>query len=222
MFREDLDAARAAWIEAATSPQEQRSREESTFLAYEDGAARVVDFHALRHTPGSLLAASGAHPKVAQAIMRHSSIDLTMSRYTHVFAGQEDRAVAALPDLSAPVGQTAKATGTDNATAAQEAPGRPRTGDHAPARPMHRSHPGNGRKTSEKDAPDSASYLAPKGGFGRTAADFGGLLRAKAQCSATSCRDAGNPVGSGPNAARAEVAESADARDSKSRGVHTP
>jgi len=113
MFRADLADARAAWI-ADAEPHDRVEREKSDFLAYEDGAGRFADFHALRHTCGSLLAASGVHPKVAQAIMRHSTIDLTMSRYTHVFAGQEASAVAALPDLTAPVRQAGMATGTDD------------------------------------------------------------------------------------------------------------
>jgi len=67
--------------------------------------------------PVSLLAASGVHPRVAQSLMRHSDINLTMSRYSHVLIGQESEAVAALPDLSEPPPQAAKATGTDHATA---------------------------------------------------------------------------------------------------------
>ena len=34
--------------------------------------------------------------------MRHSDINLTMSRYSHVLIGQESDAVAGLPDLAAP------------------------------------------------------------------------------------------------------------------------
>ena len=83
-------------------------------IAYVDESGRYADFHSLRHTTGSLLAASGAHPKVAQAIMRHSTIDLTMSRYTHIFRGQESEAVEALPNLSLPSReQSAVKTGTD-------------------------------------------------------------------------------------------------------------
>lgn len=85
-----------------------------TGIPYVDDAGRYADFHSLRHTTGSLLAASGAHPKVAQSLMRHSKIDLTMSRYTHVFAGQESQAVANLPDLSLPSSERQKATGTDD------------------------------------------------------------------------------------------------------------
>ncbi len=82
-------------------------------IDYTDDAGRYRDFHALRHTTGSWLAANGVHPKVAQAIMRHSDINSTMSRYTHIFRGQEAAAVAKLPDLSTPNCQSKKATGTD-------------------------------------------------------------------------------------------------------------
>jgi len=140
VLRDDLADARKAWLENATSPQERQKRE----------------------------TAAGVHPKVAQAVMRHSSIDLTMSRYTHVFRGQETDAVAALPDLDvAPVKQLAKATGTDHATAqaAQDATGRPRTGDRAQARPMDRPRPDDdGRKAGEKN---SASCLAREGSLSR-------------------------------------------------------
>ena len=68
-------------------------------LRYVDAAGRYADFHSLRHTCGSLLAAAGAHPKVAQAILRHSDINLTLLRYSHVLAAQLAAAVAALPIL---------------------------------------------------------------------------------------------------------------------------
>ena len=79
-----------------------------------DSGQGKVDFHSLRHTTGSLLAASGVHPKVAQVLMRHSDINLTMSRYTHTLRGQESEAVESLPDLSLPSKQAQKATGTDD------------------------------------------------------------------------------------------------------------
>ena len=71
------------------------------------------------------MAASGTHPKVAQSIMRHSDINLTMSRYTHTLRGQESKAVENLPDLSLPnKKQKNAATGTDGKSveAAQEQP----------------------------------------------------------------------------------------------------
>jgi len=74
-----------------------------------------LDFHSLRHTTGSLLCAAGVHPRVAQTIMRHSTIELTMRRYSHVLREQESDALALLPDLSAPPAEAARATGTDDA-----------------------------------------------------------------------------------------------------------
>ena len=73
-----------------------------------------LDFHSLRHTFGTMLAACGVHPKTAQDLMRHSDINLTMSRYTHTLRGQESEAVDSLPDLSLPNKQAQRATGTDN------------------------------------------------------------------------------------------------------------
>jgi len=91
-------------------------------IPYQDESGRYTDFHSLRHTCGSLLAAAGVHPKVAQTIMRHSDINLTMSRYTHVFKGQESAAVASLPSLSVKghESNTAAATGTDGNASAPE------------------------------------------------------------------------------------------------------
>ena len=85
-------------------------------IADKDDSGRIVDFHSLRHTTGTLLAAAGTHPKVAQAIMRHSGINLTMSRYTHVLTGQEADAVAALPNFKSKVSAEQVATGTDGRT----------------------------------------------------------------------------------------------------------
>jgi len=85
-------------------------------IAYVDDSGRYADFHSLRHTTGTLLAAAGVHPKTAQSLMRHSTIELTMSKYTHTLAGQESEAIAKLPDLSQPsqqAQQTVK-TGTDD------------------------------------------------------------------------------------------------------------
>jgi len=83
-------------------------------IPYVDESGRYADFHSLRHTTGSLLAASGVHPKVAQSILRHSDINLTMGIYTHTLTGQESQAVESLPDFSlGPNSERQKATGTD-------------------------------------------------------------------------------------------------------------
>jgi hypothetical protein len=61
-----------------------------------------------------MLAASGVHPKTAQELMRHSDINLTMSRYSHTLRGQTAKAVESLPDFTLPSKQSQKATGTDD------------------------------------------------------------------------------------------------------------
>ena len=113
MLREDLAAARAAWINQAVTAEERSKRERTDFLIYRDHSGRVADFHALRHTFISNLAQGGVHPKDAQALARHSTITLTMDRYTHVARGKLATALEALPDLRYdPDAQQAKATGT--------------------------------------------------------------------------------------------------------------
>lgn len=101
-LEKDLADARSAWIKAGKDQEEKRQRRESSFLLYEDDRHRFADFHSLRHTAGSLLAANQVSPKVAQALMRHSDINLTMTRYTHVYRGQEAEAISRLPDLRQP------------------------------------------------------------------------------------------------------------------------
>ena len=82
-------------------------------IDYRDDAGRVVDFHSLRHTFISTLARGGVHPKTAQALARHSTITLTMDRYSHSLMEELEDALKVLPDLSATNRQTAIATGTD-------------------------------------------------------------------------------------------------------------
>jgi integrase len=88
-------------------------------IEYRDDAGRVADFHCLRHTFVSNLAGCGVHPKTAQTLARHSTIALTMDRYTHDLPEQSVRAVAKLPDLThAPQLRTSKATGGEGKSAA--------------------------------------------------------------------------------------------------------
>ena len=83
-------------------------------IPYRDDAGRMADFHSLRHTFITNLAASGRHPKTAQILARHSSITLTLDRYTHSIIGDEAAALHGLPDLSAPACEAARKTGTDS------------------------------------------------------------------------------------------------------------
>ncbi len=49
-----------------------------------DHRGRVIDFHALRTTFISRLSVAGVHPRIAQALARHGSLELTMQTYTDV------------------------------------------------------------------------------------------------------------------------------------------
>ncbi len=68
-------------------------------IPYKDERGRVVDFHALRHTFITNLARNGVHPKVAQTLARHSTIDLTMNHYTHLDLKDQAAALEGLPSL---------------------------------------------------------------------------------------------------------------------------
>jgi len=116
MLRADLDAARRAWLKAAdNNPQERIRREQSDFLVTMNHESEALDFHALRHTCGAWLAMSGAHPKAVQAVMRHSTITLTMDTYGHLFPGQEAETVARLPEMLRDGPEALQATGTCDA-----------------------------------------------------------------------------------------------------------
>lgn len=100
MFKHDLAVARAAWIDAAKDDEaERKRREQSDFLAVRNSEGEVIDFHSLRHTTGAWLTMAGEHPKTVQAVMRHSTITLTMDAYGHLFPGQESSAVAKFPAM---------------------------------------------------------------------------------------------------------------------------
>jgi len=68
-------------------------------IAKRDAAGRVVDLHALRHTHGTRLMASGADIKTVQALMRHATPALTLGIYVHKDKGRMAAAVADLPDV---------------------------------------------------------------------------------------------------------------------------
>ncbi len=69
-----------------------------------DTADGTLDFHSLRVSFVTSLARSGVHPKVAQTLARHSTMELTMRVYTK-FGDEEERAgVEALPPLPAVAG----------------------------------------------------------------------------------------------------------------------
>ncbi len=69
-------------------------------IAKRDDRGRTIDVHALRHTFGTMLSKAGVAPRVAQAAMRHSSLDLTMNVYTDPRLLDVQGAVESLPEFS--------------------------------------------------------------------------------------------------------------------------
>jgi len=68
-------------------------------IAYRDEFDRVADFHALRHTCNSRMAANGVPSTIAQQMMRHSDIKLTMGAYLDTKILPVAAHVNALPPL---------------------------------------------------------------------------------------------------------------------------
>jgi integrase len=50
----------------------------------------ALRFHDLRHTSAALLIAQGAHPKAIMERLGHSSIQVTLDRYGHLFPGLDE------------------------------------------------------------------------------------------------------------------------------------
>jgi integrase len=72
------DVGDASPCVSAGDPDERLRRDASDFLAERNHEGLVFHFHSLRHTSGALLALAGIPPKVVQAVMRHSTINLKM------------------------------------------------------------------------------------------------------------------------------------------------
>jgi len=101
MLRRDLGGAREAWIKRAENDSaEHKRRAESSFLVYCSDSG-VLDVHSFRHSYASWLARAGVPVKVAQDLLGHKTIALTMQVYSHVLLPDRARALAgALPQVS--------------------------------------------------------------------------------------------------------------------------
>lgn len=120
-IQRDLKAARKRWLEEAADATEREAREKSDVRSYRNLDNQQADFHSLRHTDLSRLGRSGASPKVMQKLARHSTVELTLGRYTHVGLFDLPSAVNALPpppikDTPQTERAVLRATGTDDFT----------------------------------------------------------------------------------------------------------
>ena len=55
-----------------------------------------IRFHDLRHTCATLLLSRGHHPKLVQELLGHTSVAITLDRYSHVMPGMGDQTAAAM------------------------------------------------------------------------------------------------------------------------------
>jgi integrase len=111
--REERRLAGSAWkgdghyvfTSGVGTPIEQRRLDREFKLLCDAAGLRRIRFHDLRHSAASILIAQGVHPKAIQELLRHSSIQLTMDTYGHLFdemqretADKMDAVLAPIPD----------------------------------------------------------------------------------------------------------------------------
>jgi integrase len=60
------------------------------------GGLPEVRFHDLRHTCATLLLTQGIHPKVVSEMLGHSSVSITLDRYSHVLPHMQEDAARAM------------------------------------------------------------------------------------------------------------------------------
>ena len=97
----------------------------------------TVTFHGLRHTSVGLMVATGAHPKVIQQRLGHSSWSTTMDIYGHVLAAVDDGVTAKLEALYA---------------IARDTPPPPARRRHRPVRP-HTATASSAREPADRSRP---------------------------------------------------------------------
>jgi len=92
-------------------------------IEYETNSGRA-DFHSLRHTLATNLARRNVAPRIAQEIMRHSDIRLTMNHYTDASQLPVYEAIETLPNLAAcaPSGDTQRDTQTPDFSSNPQSP----------------------------------------------------------------------------------------------------
>ena len=115
-MKQDLETARAAWMDDAKTESARCDREQSDFLCYRNHDGKQADFHALRHTYLSRLGRSGASLRTAMDLGRHTTPQMAM-RYQKAQIHDLVAAVESLPRLPLPSTQpeteALPATGTD-------------------------------------------------------------------------------------------------------------
>jgi integrase len=79
-----------------------RFRTDVWYQLLADAGLPRVKFHLLRHTSATLMLKKGVHPKIAQARLGHSKIEVTLNTYSHVTSGMDAAAASLLGDAIKP------------------------------------------------------------------------------------------------------------------------
>lgn len=61
----------------------------------------LIRFHDLRHTAATLMLTAGVHPKVVSEMLGHSSVAITLDRYSHVIPTMQEEAALQMDRLLA-------------------------------------------------------------------------------------------------------------------------
>lgn len=76
--------------------QDSSSVTDALKVALERAGLPQIRVHDLRHTTATVLLEAGAHPKLVQDLLGHSTVALTLNTYSHVTAGLSDQAARAV------------------------------------------------------------------------------------------------------------------------------
>ena len=63
------------------------------------GLPSEMRFHDLRHTAATILLSRGVHPKVVSELLGHTTITMTLDRYSHVLPDMQQAAMDAMDGL---------------------------------------------------------------------------------------------------------------------------
>ena len=80
-------------------PQDASSVTDALKVALARADLPQIRVHDLRHTTASILLEAGAHPKLVQDLLGHSTVALTLNTYSHVTAGLSDQAARLMDQM---------------------------------------------------------------------------------------------------------------------------
>lgn len=104
MVRQDMTAAKAAYVKAGRTAEERAKRADDSFLAIKVEGRLPFDFHSLRVTAGTLLQEAGVPIGFVQKILNHKTLAMTLNNYNQPGLDTLHKLVAAAPPLGTGTG----------------------------------------------------------------------------------------------------------------------